>query len=54
VLIRRGREFYRDRDGRIPAADVRNPAFLRLALVKNIAQEAAAARAEASAGRGVR
>ena len=53
VLLRRGNAVYRERDGRIPTVDPRNPAFLRLALVKRIAQDAAAARAgQKEEGRG--
>ena len=44
VLIRRGRQIYREPDGRVPTEDVRSPAILRLALVRRIAQNAAAHR----------
>ena len=55
AVIRRGNAVYRERDGRIPVVDPSNPAFLRLALVKRIAQDAAAARAgQPPEGRGAR
>ena len=55
AVIRRGNAVYRERDGRIPVVDPSNPAFLRLALVKRIAQDAAAARAgQPPEGRGMR
>jgi len=41
LLIRRGHGAYRLPDGRIPVIDARNPAFLRLALVKKYAKDAA-------------
>lgn len=44
VLIRCGHAVYRQKDGRVPVMDPRNPAFLRLALLKKIAQDAAAER----------
>jgi transcription-repair coupling factor (superfamily II helicase) len=46
VLIRCGHSVYRQKDGRIPVIDPRNPAFLRLALLKKIALDAAAERAQ--------
>ena len=44
VLIRCGSFVYREKDGRVPVMNPKNPAFLRLALLKKIAQDAAAER----------
>ena len=44
VLIRCGSYVYREKDGRVPVMNPKNPAFLRLALLKKIAQDAAAER----------